>query len=88
MDPPRKLMENSSEWFKGKVSDETLKILSSKRNLHKYILMCFLYAQGFGGRRKTILEYGINGKDATYVANKYIELINVDFEILTKKKTT
>ena len=87
IDPPRRLMKNSSKWFKGKVSNETLKILSSQRNLHKYLLMCFLYSQGFGGRRKTLLEYGIKGEDATYVANKYIEFINVDFEILTKKKT-
>jgi hypothetical protein len=87
IDPPRRLMKNSSKWFKGKVSNETLKILSSQRNLHKYLLMCFLYSQGFGGRRKTLLEYCIKGEDATYVANKYIEFINVDFEILTKKKT-
>jgi hypothetical protein len=86
MDPPMQLMRESSKYFEGKVSDKSLNILSTERDLHKYLLMCFLYAQTYMGRRTRMLEYNICEEDASLLANQYIDFINQNFGILTKKK--
>jgi DNA-directed RNA polymerase len=81
------IMEKSVEWFKGKISEESYKIISEERKLHKYLFMCSIYNQTMYGRMKRVKEYIKNGTDMLTISTEYPEFINSVFPSISDKKS-
>lgn len=87
MDAAKILMEKSYSWFKGKISDESLVILSTTRDIHKYLLMCALYNETYYGRRRRLESYIKNYEDVNTLAKLYPEFIDSTFQNFSLKKS-
>ena len=87
IDPPTKLMNKSKEFFEGIIKEDNLKILTSTRNIHKYLMMCLNYNQTEYGRLKKVLEYIHEYEDARTIAKKYEEFVETIYDKLSEKKS-
>lgn len=81
------IMKKSVEWFKGKISEESYKIVCEERKLHKYLFMCSIYNQTMYGRMKRVKEYIKNGSDMITISTQYPEFINSVFPSISDKKS-
>lgn len=86
IDPPTKLMIKSKEYFKNLIKEGNLKILSTTRDIHKFLMMCLNYNQTFYGRKKKVLEYIKDYDDAETIAKIYEEYVDSVYSNLSKKK--
>lgn len=84
-DPASKLMNESKNFFKG-ITPETEKVMTTNREIHKFLLMCFLYNQGRNGRRNRCKDYITNINDCNIISLNYSDLIDKVFGNLSKKR--
>lgn len=80
------IMNKSKEWFEGKITPESLEIMSNNRKFHKYLFMCFIYNETFFGRFKRISNFLTTDQDILIIAKEYPEFINSVFPSVYKKK--
>ena len=85
-DPATILMNESSEYYNNNISSESLEILKYNRKIHKFLLMCFCYNQGYYGRSIDIREYISCEKDIYYISKSYPDFIDKIFNNLSIKK--
>ena len=85
-DPAIILMNRSHDYYNGKISDESLKIISLNRRIHKSLLMCFCYNQTLYGRSIDLRNYLSLDSDINYISTTYPDFINNVFNNISIKR--
>jgi hypothetical protein len=85
-DPATILMNKFESYYKGYITDSSMSIIKNNRKIHKYLLMCYCYNQGYYGRTKDIREYISSEKDINHISLTYPTFIDKVFNNLSVKK--
>ena len=84
--PASILMNESHDCYCGKISHDSLRMLTSKREIHKSILMCFCCNQTLYGRSIDLREYLSIPDDINYISNTYPDFVDKVFNNISKKR--
>ena len=84
--PASILMNESHDYYCGKISHDSLRMLTSKREIHKSILMCFCCNQTLYGRSIDLREYLSIPDDINYISNTYPDFVDKVFNNISKKR--
>jgi DNA-dependent RNA polymerase len=85
-DPALILMNECYNFYYKDISTDSMCMLSSKRDIHKYLLMCFCYNQTRYGRSNELRKFITLDSDVRYISKTYPIFIDTVFNKISMKK--